>query len=339
MNRRSFSVTESLGAASPQSRAPHVVALGGGHGLAASLRALRRVTDRVTAIVGVADDGGSSGRLREEFDVLPPGDLRMALAALCGDDTWGQTWERIVQHRFPGDGPLGGHTLGNLLITALWQNSPNPVEGLDWVAALLEARGRVLPCANEPLTIVADVRGHDPRFPDRVDSVRGQVEVATTAGIVESLGVEPAHPRECPEALDAVAEADAIVLGPGSWFTSLMPHLVLPALGEAISSAAGTRILVLNLNPQLGETTGFSPDRHIDVLAEQFPRLGVDVIIADPVHVHDHDATERSAKSLGAAVMWAPVAAVGKPGIHDARRLAVAFDTVLRDHESVSGRA
>jgi len=307
------------------------VALGGGHGLAASLRALRRVTDRLTAVVGVADDGGSSGRLRHEFDVLPPGDLRMALAALCGDDTWGRTWERIVQHRFPGSGDVGGHALGNLLITALWQNSPDPVEGLEWVAALLEAQGTVVPCATEPLTIVANVRGHDPRFPESITEVRGQVAVATTPGVVQSLHLDPPNPRECAQAIAAVENADAIVLGPGSWFTSLMPHLRMPELGNAIMTTSAQRIVVLNLNPQLGETSGFSPHQHIDVLREQFPGLRVNVIIADPVHVHDHDATEAAAERLGAQVMWAPVAAVGAPGVHDARRLAVAFDTVLRD--------
>lgn len=339
MSRRIYSRNDAWGfTGASHSGPPDVVALGGGHGLAASLRALRRISDRVTAIVGVADDGGSSGRLRAEFDVLPPGDLRMALAALCGDDTWGQTWERVIQHRFPGDGPLGGHTVGNLLITALWQNSPNTVEGLEWMAALLEAQGRVLPCAFDPLTIVADIRGHDPKKPEQLSTVRGQVEVATTAGVVESLGIEPAQPRECPEAIEAVTTADAVILGPGSWFTSVMPHLVLPGLGDAIRTTSAMRVLVLNLNPQLGETTGFSPHHHIDVLGEQFPWLAVDVIIADPVHVHDHSATEASARALGASVMWAPVAAAGRPGIHDARRLAVAFDTVLRDHESREGR-
>ena len=119
-----------------------VVALGGGHGLAATLQALRRVTDELTAVVGVADDGGSSGRLRDEFGVLPPGDLRMALAALCGDDSWGRTWEQVIQHRFGGEGQLGGHSVGNLLITALWEQTGDPVTGLDWVGALLQAQGR-----------------------------------------------------------------------------------------------------------------------------------------------------------------------------------------------------
>jgi uncharacterized cofD-like protein len=144
---------------------PAVVALGGGHGLAASLAALRRLTPDLTAVVTVADNGGSSGRLREEFGVLPPGDLRMALAALCGDDRWGQTWARVLQHRFESDGEMDGHAVGNLLIVALWQLLDDHVLGLDWVASLLGARGRVLPMAVTPLDITARVRGADPRAP------------------------------------------------------------------------------------------------------------------------------------------------------------------------------
>ena len=141
---------------------PRVVALGGGHGLAASLTALRRVTDRLTAVVTVADDGGSSGRLRQEFDILPPGDLRMALAALCSDDHVGRTWASVLQARFRGDGPLGGHAIGNLLIAGLWQQLGDPVEGLDMVGDLLRTRGRVLPMSAVPLEIEADVLGLDP---------------------------------------------------------------------------------------------------------------------------------------------------------------------------------
>jgi len=126
---------------------PAVVALGGGHGLAASLTALRNVTTDLTAVVTVADNGGSSGRLRDEFGVLPPGDLRMALAALCGDDRWGQTWARVLQHRFASEGEMHGHSMGNLLIVTLWDLLHDHVDGLDWVAGLLGARGRVLPMA------------------------------------------------------------------------------------------------------------------------------------------------------------------------------------------------
>jgi len=136
-------------AARPRSR--KVVAFGGGHGLFASLSALRRVTRQLTAVVTVADDGGSSGRLRKQFGVLPPGDLRMALAALCGDDAWGTTWSRVVQHRFTGEAELGGHAVGNVLIVALWELLGDTVQGLDWVGRLLGAHGRVLPMASVPL--------------------------------------------------------------------------------------------------------------------------------------------------------------------------------------------
>ncbi len=162
------------------------MALGGGHGLYASLSALRRVTRDLTAIVTVADDGGSSGRLRREYGVLPPGDLRMALAALCGDDSWGTTWSKVVQHRFAGPGELGGHAVGNLLIVALWELLGDAVEGLDWVARLLGAHGRVLPMASVPLDLAAEVEGVDPNFPFQISTIRGQVACAETTGRVRA---------------------------------------------------------------------------------------------------------------------------------------------------------
>jgi len=138
---------------------PKVAALGGGHGLFAALSALRRVTRQLSAIVTVADDGGSSGRLRRQYGVLPPGDLRMALAALCGDDAWGTTWSRVVQHRFTGEeAELGGHAVGNVLIVALWELLGDTVQGLDWVGRLLGAYGRVLPMASVPLDLVAELK-------------------------------------------------------------------------------------------------------------------------------------------------------------------------------------
>jgi uncharacterized cofD-like protein len=166
---------------------PAVVAFGGGHGLFSSLSALRKVTQRLTAVVTVSDDGGSSGRLRRELGVLPPGDLRMALAALCDDDEWGRTWNRVIQHRFRSQGGLHGHAVGNLLIVALWelladQDAHSTVAGLDWVARLLKARGRVLPMASVPIDIAAEVEGADPARPHEVTVVRGQVECASTPG-------------------------------------------------------------------------------------------------------------------------------------------------------------
>src|SRR5487761_1122839 len=191
------------------------VALGGGHGLHASLSALRRVSGTLTAVVTVADDGGSSGRLRRELGVLPPGDLRMALAALCGDDDWGTTWSRVVQHRFGGDCELAGHALGNLLIVTLWELLGDTVEGLDWVGRLLGTRGRVLPMASVPLDIVAEVEGADPDRPDEISRVRGQHACAATPGRVRSISLLPDAPPAVPAAVEAVLEADWVVFGPG----------------------------------------------------------------------------------------------------------------------------
>jgi hypothetical protein len=212
----------------PGSTLPAVVAFGGGHGLSASLSALRRVTDRLTAVVTVADDGGSSGRLREELDCLPPGDLRMALAALCGDDPSGRTWADVLQYRFAGSGPLGNHAIGNLLIAGLWERLGDPVAGLDMVAGLLGAKGRVLPMAAVPLQIVADVIGLDPARPDEISSIRGQAAVAKTTAEVCAVRLEPVDPPACPESVESVLAADWAVLGPGSWFTSVIPHLLVP---------------------------------------------------------------------------------------------------------------
>jgi uncharacterized cofD-like protein len=314
---------------------PAVVALGGGHGLAATLRALKRITDRITAVVGVADDGGSSGRLRADFGILPPGDLRMALAALCTDDAWGRTWSRVLQHRFDGDGDLAGHALGNLLITALWDVTGDPVTGLDWVATLLQSQGRVLPCSTVPLDIVADVVGSNPTHPDDVAVIRGQVAVATAPGLITRIALEPADPPACPQAIAAIAEADAIVMGPGSWYTSVLPHLLIPELGSALASASAQRIMVLNLAQRSDpETAAGALDQHLGFLTRLVPTMRVDVVIADPSHgstPRDAEVLEAACQHLGATLVVEPVAYAqgANPGYHDPGRLAIALETAL----------
>ena len=308
----------------------NVVALGGGHGLAVSLRALRRVTDHLTAIVGVADDGGSSGRLRREFGILPPGDLRMAVAALCADEPSARDWAEVLQFRFSGPGELGGHAVGNVLMAALGERTGDPVAGLAELGSLVGAVGRVLPCSLEPLEIHARIRGHDPVDPNAVVDVRGQVEIATTPGRVERVWLEPPNADPCAAALDAVGAADAIVLGPGSWFTSLMPHLVLPELGAAVASAPGRKIIVLNLDPQEGETWDFSPAEHIEALITHAPQLRCDVVLADERHVGAAQTRTELAKvcrQWGAQLVLSDVAGFGDR--HDPHKLACAFDTVL----------
>ena len=308
---------------------PAVVALGGGHGLAASLTALRLVTDRITAVVTVADDGGSSGRLRVEFDVLPPGDLRMALAALCDDTAWGLQWRDVLQHRFAGVGQLGGHAVGNLLIVSLWDLLGDTVGGLDLVGRLLNARGRVLPMAAVPLNIEASVMGADPGQPREITTVRGQVEVATTRGRVLSVRLNPEEPPACDEAVAAIHAADWVILGPGSWFTSVMPHLLVPGIRDALMDTSAKRILTLNLVMHTGETVGFSAENHLEVLAAHAPELHLDVVLADPDVVEDEALLRRVAGGMGAELVLARVADHGQQGHHDSLRLAAAYRDIV----------
>jgi uncharacterized cofD-like protein len=318
-------------APSPPADGPRVVALGGGHGLAASLAALRRVTPHVTAVVTVADDGGSSGRLRRELGAVPPGDLRMALAALAGADEWARTWARVLQHRFGGTGALAGHPVGNLLLAGLAETLGDPVAALDTVAGLVRAVGRVLPMSPQPLEIAADVVGLDDTDPDRVCRIRGQVAVATTVGRVVSVTLVPPAPPACAEAVAAIAAADLVVLGPGSWFTSVLPHLLVPDLLAALVGTRAKRVVALNLAAQPGETAGFSPQQHLEVLTAHAPGLRVDAVVADTAAVADARGLMSGVSALGARLVLAPVAAGDGTARHDPRRLAAAYRQVLEE--------
>lgn len=280
-----------------------VVALGGGHGLASTLKALTNINCKITAVVGVSDDGGSSGRLRKEFGIVPPGDLRMALAALCGQDNWGSTWANVLQHRFTSDGELDGHALGNLLITALWEETGDIVAGLEWVGKLLGAKGRVLPLALEPLRIEAEVKtkaGVKKR-------VLGQTRVATTKDKITSIAISPSDPQVCHEAVEAVLKASTVILGPGSWYTSVLNHFEVPEMKKALVRTKADRILILNLKPQSGETSNFAPENYLEVLAKRVPDFTLDTVIADPRHVANQKKLLTVAAKLGARVEMAEV--------------------------------
>jgi uncharacterized cofD-like protein len=321
----------------PGARLRSAVALGGGHGLHATLSALRRLTDDVTAVVTVADDGGSSGRLRRELGLLPPGDLRMALAALAADDDSGRRWGELVQHRFGGTGALAGHAVGNLLLAGLMEVLGDPVAALDEVAALLGLRGRVLPMSRDPLDIEAEVTG----LGSNGALIRGQVAVASTPGRVQRVWLRPDRPRACSEALDAVKAADVLLLGPGSWFTSVIPHVLVPELREALITSPARRIVVLNLAPEPGETAGFSPEQHLAVLSQHAPELRVDAVIADVAAVPVPERLHRTAAAMlapGGRVHLAPVAAAD-PAVprHDPAALADALGVVLAELEMHTG--
>ena len=306
------------------------VALGGGAGLQASLAALRRITSDVTAVVTVADDGGSSGRLRRELSTLPPGDLRKALAALSAPDQ--QLWSELFEHRFGGNGALAGHAVGNLVLTGLLDVLGDPVAVLDQACRLLGVRGRVLPMSTEPLDMEADVVGLD-EDPSAVRTIRGQVAVASTPGRVKTIRLystdgEYGAPEGCPEAVRAVLDADLVVLGPGSWFTSVLPHLLVPQLRKALVQTAASRLVVLNLVPQPGETAGFSPEQHLDVLSAHAPELRVDAVLADAASVPTPDRLRAAAADLGAQTLLDRIAA-RRPGRHEPEALATSLTAAL----------
>jgi uncharacterized cofD-like protein len=313
-----------------------VVAFGGGHGLSASLRALRlsRLDLDITAVVTVADDGGSSGRLRAERDAqLPPGDLRQALAALADDDATAQRTAQLLQHRFAavGDGdpdPLSGHAVGNLLLLGLMELLGDPVVALQHAERMVGARGRVLPMASHAVGIEADVRGGDPERPKETVTVRGQHQVAITTGHVEAVRLVPASPPACPDALVAIAEADWLIFGPGSWYTSVLPHLLVPELAEAIVTSPARRLVTLNLAAD-NETLGMSVADHLRALLWYLPALRTDVVLADAKWVGEPEPVHHAAEALGARLVLAPLAVADGSPRHDPESLGVALVPVL----------
>jgi uncharacterized cofD-like protein len=309
---------------------PRVVALGGGHGLAATLTALRSVTEKITAVVTVADNGGSSGRLREEFPIMPPGDLRMALAALCADDAWGRDWAEIMQYRFTSEGALNGHAIGNLLLAALWDRDEDVVVGLDRVGALLKVVGRVLPMTAEPLDIEATFLNGS----ERVEA-KGQVAVATTAGRLQELRMKPENPTTRPEVLSALAEADWVTMGPGSWFSSVLPHLLVPTLRDAIVASPAKKILLLNLdsNPEevkAGEYAGYSPREHCEILHHYAPDLHFDLVVADS-HLTGHTELASYLQERGSGYFEADLRDEKVTIHHDGEKLASTFTHILKE--------
>ncbi|WUR58245.1 2-phospho-L-lactate transferase CofD family protein [Micromonospora chokoriensis] len=360
-----------------------VVAFGGGHGLSASLRALRHCAPEldldITAVVTVGDDGGSSGRLRAERGGLPPGDLRQALVALAGDHPATRRSAGLFQHRFaavpagvpqlgeadpdpaardasdPGQGADGrdpgadraaatgahgqgpqaarvdgltGHAVGNLVLCGLMELLGDPVAALDHAGAMLGAVGRVLPMSRQPVGIEAQVRGIDPAAPDEVRTVRGQHQVAVTTGRVESLRLTPAAPPACAEVIEAIMAADWLIFGPGSWYTSVLPHLLVPQVADAIVSTSARRLVTLNLAAEK-ETLGLSVADHLAALHWYLPELKVDLVLADAKAVGDPEPVERAAESLGARLVLAAVAVSGGTPRHDPAALGAALVPVL----------
>ncbi len=250
---------------------PRVVALGGGHGLAASLTAARSYAGAVAAVVTVADDGGSSGRLRQELALPPPGDLRRCLVALAAEPG---LWAEALEHRFDA-GALDGHALGNLLIAGLARACGDFQRALDEVGRLLGALGPVFPATAAPVRLTAEVEAGG----GRRRTVTGQVAVASSAGI-RRIAVEPADAVTAPGVAEAIAAADQVVLGPGSLYTSVLAAAVAPAVRRALAASAARKVYVCNLRPQDPETAGYDVAAHVEALLDH--GIEPDVVVCDP---------------------------------------------------------
>jgi uncharacterized cofD-like protein len=290
-----------------------VAALGGGRGLAVTLTALRLLGVEPTAVVAVADDGGSSGRLRRDLGLLPPGDLRKAMLALA--DPAAEVRE-LFGYRFER-GDLAGHNLGNLALAALTDLKGGFLEALEVAAGWLGVRGQVLPATLVPVRLCGRVDGRQ---------VEGQVAIATASGRVEAVWLEPRDPAAVPAAVRAVREAELVLLGPGSTFTSVVPNLLVPELAAALRETPGRLVYICNLEAQPGETTGFPPEGHLAAMLDHCPGLAVGTVLCQRPREAAGAATEVQAfAALGAAVVHADVAAADAPGRHDAARLATAL--------------
>ena len=290
-----------------------VVALGGGHGLAVTLSALRLLGVEPTAVVAAADDGGSSGRLRRDLGMLPPGDLRKAMLALA--DPAAEVRE-LFAYRFER-GDLAGHNLGNLALAALTDLEGGFLEALQAASRWLGVHGQVLPATLVPVRLCGRVDGRQ---------VEGQVAIMTATGRVESVWLEPRRPAAVPAAVLAVRQADLILLGPGSTFTSVVPNLLVPELAAALVEAEGRLVYICNLEAQPGETSGFAPEAHLAAILDHCPGLRVATVLCQ--RPADQAAAAREVRSfaeLGATVVHAEVAADDHPGRHDPARLATAL--------------
>jgi uncharacterized cofD-like protein len=322
------------GAGEARGGPPRIAALGGGTGLASLLRGLKRAPVDITAIVTVADDGGSSGRLRRELGVLPPGDIRNCLVALADDESM---MGRLFQHRF-ADGDLSGHSFGNLFLAALAEVTGSFDRAIEECSRVLKIRGRVLPSTLEQIRLWAE----------RADgrAVCGETRIAAGDGPCRRVWLEP-EPTAHPPALEAIAQADLVLLGPGSLFTSVLPHLAVPELAEAVAGARGRRAYVCNVMTQPGETDGFDAADHLERVLEAIPG-GVDMVLVhegplDPVAAAAYAAQGQEPvtadhgrlEAMGVGVVAADLAERGSMVRHSPEALAEVLIELAR--EAVSG--
>ncbi len=252
---RGDSVLEVLYTKRYLARGPRIVAIGGGTGLSTLLRGLKGYSANITAIVAVTDDGGSSGRLRQQLGIVPPGDIRNCIAALADAEP---LMTQLMQYRFPPGSGLDDHAFGNLFIAAMTAVTGDFEDAVRESNRVLAVRGQVLPATGVPLNLCATLASGR--------TLRGQVAISHAEEPIERVSIEPADVRASPEALERILEADLIVLGPGSLFSSVLPNLLISDIRDAVAAANGMRVYVCNVATQPGETGSFSAARHVETL-------------------------------------------------------------------------
>lgn len=326
-------VVESIYRYQQRRRGPRVVAIGGGTGMPSLLRGLTQYTRNITAIVTVADDGGSSGRLRREYGLLPPGDFRNNIAALARDET---LMTQLMQYRFGdsvgGDSQLRGHAFGNLVIAALTGITGSFDEALLAMDKVLAMRGRVMPSTLSNVTLVADVERDG-----KVERVVGESNIPKMRGRIRRVKLEPEQIRAYPPALKAILQADLIVLGPGSLYTSVLPNLLIPDLAQALRHARAPKVYVCNVAEQRGETDGYDSADHINaIIAHTYPEC-VDILLAN------ENLSLPSDTGGGQTIFVEPVASEGvrlvsadlvdqaRPWRHDSSKVAEAVMKILKE--------
>lgn len=313
------------------SKGPKVVVIGGGTGLSVMLRGLKAKTYNLTAVVTVADDGGSTGRIRQDLDIIAPGDLRNCLVALADKEG---LMEKLFAHRFGGSGNLTGHSFGNLFIAALIEVLGDVEEAMDATSKVLRVRGKVIPSSAEKLRLNAEMT--DGRI------VEGESQIPHAHGKIKRVFTTPEHPKAIQSAVRAIQEADAIVLGPGSLYTSIMPNLCVPDIVQAVRTSKAPKIYICNVMTQPGETDDYTVSDHVKAINRQAGGRVIDFVIAnngdvDPVVLQSYVATgshpviidKKEVSQAGATLILSDLINKENSATHDTKKLAnVLFDLI-----------
>ncbi|GIP17828.1 gluconeogenesis factor [Paenibacillus montaniterrae] len=305
-------------------RRPKIVVIGGGTGLSVMLRGLKEKPLDITAIVTVADDGGSSGILRNELQIPPPGDIRNVLSAMADAEP---LLAEVLQYRFKSGSGLAGHTLGNLMLAAITDISGDFVTGIKELSHVLAVRGKVLPAANRAIVLKAEMRDGT--------IITGESMIPKANGAIKRVFLEPQDVEALPEAVEAIEQADAILIGPGSLYTSIMPNLIVPKLAQAIVESTAVKLFVCNVMTQPGETDNYSVSDHLDAIYDHIGHHLFDYVIVNNGEIPPH--VESKYAEIGAKAVQLDIDEVTKRGYQVIADQLVLFRTFLRhDAERLS---